>query len=162
MAHVSFQTKLIFFFVCLFYLRQHGWMTLFFASISAHADPLWKRGCADTSRGDYTHVGLTATASWPGVTGMKVVFSSPPFACYFPNIMYLGSMRAPIYQRYSTKKSTCFSISSQAALSLPTDVRDKRSCNCWTYIQTNKTSKLSCNGSLIGMNQLLVSQCYCT
>lgn len=47
----EFPNKLIF---LKFYLRQSGWMTLFLASISAHADPMWKWGCADTSRGDYT------------------------------------------------------------------------------------------------------------
>lgn len=33
------------------------------------------------------------------------LFYFPPVACDFPNMMYLGSMRAPIYQRYSTEKA---------------------------------------------------------
>lgn len=79
-------------------------MTLFFILISAEADTLWKWGCADTSRGDYTQSAwLTVTASWLGDTH-ESCFSS---GCVLvPNTMYLRSMRAPIYQHYSTIRHT--------------------------------------------------------
>lgn len=99
-----------------------------------------------------------------------------------PNTMYLRSMRAPIYQHYSTKRHTCQHLISNSPVCLQmseimhhTSCSMKRThprvsavvlcmirgvwwraCNCRTlyiYTQTKKTSKHYRNTCLIGMNQ---------